>query len=202
MRPDDAPLTHDAAVRLVREWHAAYCRRGETAAEWIAGGYPTDPAARGRWVTMIAGRASMAGMPAAWMPADRAEYRDALWKVGIGALRSGDPMPRELGRWFADAAEGRCPRPKVAGRPADTRMRDARIAVYAVRLEAAGFTRTRNDQPTARRPDRPGRSAADVIAAALGMPYKRVANIISGARFHHARDLIDILGKRSRKPAR
>lgn len=190
MRPD-APLTHDAAVALVREWHAADCRRGLTEAEWIAGGYPVSPDARGRWVRTVAGMASMAGMPAAWLPGGRAEYWDALRIAAVRALRSGEPMPPELRDWLADVLDGTRPCPKLNGRPSDTRMRDVRIQIYAVRLEARGMQRTR-DHRAGPRPC--GRSAADAIGAALGMSYKRVADIISGAGWQWALGIMDILG--------
>ena len=90
-------------------------------------------------------------------------------------------------------------------------MRNTRIVVYAMRLEALGMRRTRNPQPSGAAAPAAD-SAADVIAAALADPldgcrpsnlkYRAVANIITGADWHWWCAVRDAMRARSPKPAR
>lgn len=184
MRPD-GPLDYDAAVRLVREWYAADCRRGETEAERLAVRYPADPAGCAAWVRQFIELADGTGISAGRCgPRERSMYWDVLWTARIIAYRIGDPLPPEFAAWIRDVRSGRRQRPSAGGGRPSRLWRDARLNVYANRLEAAGYRRTRNDQSSAHRLDRPARSAADVITAALapdGPKYSTVADVLTGA---------------------
>ena len=187
---DDQSLM-EAAALLVREWHAADCQLGETAAEVLAAKYPAEPEAAERWAAVMVELVEHPDLT----DRERQVYWDARWLARAIAYRDG-AMPAALAAFVRDVRSRKRQPPRAAGRPDVTTARNARIVVYAHRLAAWGFNLTGDDALGSKPTDDRG-SAADVIAVALGMSYKTVANIVTSRDGRATARLLS----HSRKPA-
>ena len=132
-----ADLTFDEAVKvveLIEEGHkhltpAIGDKTPATMTEYIVAGYAMGATAADRRALLLYELPLAAMDSAVW---------DAIDRIAQAHLRSGYPMPRELGEWDAARREGKRPRPSKRG-PKPKPVRDKVIASTVQALVDRGF---------------------------------------------------------------
>ncbi len=176
-----ADLTFDEAVKvveLIEEGHkhltpAIGDKTPATMTEYIVAGYAMGATAADRRALLLYELPLAAMDSAVW---------DAIDRIAQAHLRSGYPMPRELGEWDAARREGKRPRPSKRG-PKPKPVRDKVIASTVQALVDRGFYPTGHprlrmtSERTRGRASAVRGSACDTVGLAFGMNYKAVEKV-------------------------